>query len=236
MSAARRDELASRLQQVRHEIDSAARRAGRSPDAITLVVITKTWPAADVRLLCDMGVRDVGENRAQELEAKAEELADLPLTWHFVGQIQSNKAARIPRYASVVHSVSSPRVVARLNAGAHRFDRSVDCFVQVSLDDVDVPAAGRGGVPPEEMEPVASAVDRTGRLRLAGVMGVAPLGADPLPAYERLARLAADLQERYPSARLLSAGMSGDFEAAISAGATHVRVGSAILGERPPNR
>jgi PLP dependent protein len=235
MSAARRDELAARLQQVRDRIDSAARAAGRSPDEITLVVITKTWPAGDVRLLCDLGVRDVGENRVQELEAKAAELADLSLAWHFVGQIQSNKAARIPAYAAVVHSVSSPRVVERLNAGAHRHDRFVDCFVQVSLDD-DRPATGRGGVPPKDVEPVASAVESTGRLRLAGVMGVAPLGADALPAYERLARLAADLRKTHPSARLLSAGMSGDFEAAISAGATHVRVGSAILGERPSNR
>jgi pyridoxal phosphate enzyme (YggS family) len=235
MSAARRDELSSRLQQVRGRVDSAARLAGRSPDEVTLVVIAKTWPASDVRILCDLGVRDVGENRVQELEAKAGELADLPLTWHFVGQIQSNKAARIPAYASVVHSVSSPRVVARLNAGAHRHDRSVDCFVQVSLDD-DGSAAGRGGAPPDEVERVASDVESTGRLRLAGFMGVAPLGADPVTAFERLAQQATDLRSRYPSARQLSAGMSVDFEAAISAGATHVRVGSAILGERPANR
>jgi PLP dependent protein len=235
MSDARGAELAERLQGVRSRVESAAHRAGRTPHEVTLVVVTKTWPASDVRLLHDLGVRDFGESRSQEATAKAAQLTDLALTWHFVGQVQSNKAAQVAKYVSVVHSVSSARVAARLDTGAHRFDRSITCLVQISLDPGG-PGAGRGGAPPDEAASVAAAVDSAGRLRLAGVMGVAPLGADPTAAYRRLAALAAEMQAKYPGATMLSAGMSGDFEAAISEGATHVRVGSAILGQRPPNR
>jgi pyridoxal phosphate enzyme (YggS family) len=235
MSDARRDELAERLDRVRSRVDFAASEAGRSPDEVTLVVVTKTWPASDVRRLHDLGVRDFGENRAQEAEDKAAEVTDLPLTWHFVGQVQSNKAQQVAAYTSVVHSVSSARVASRLDAGAHRSDRWIDCLVQINLDP-DGPGAGRGGVSPSAVADVAAAVGSADRLRLVGVMGVAPLRADPVPAYRRLAALAAELRERHPDATKLSAGMSGDFEAAIGVGATHVRVGSAILGERPPNR
>lgn len=234
MTEARQHALAERLAQVKGKVAEAARESHRSPDDVTLVVVTKTWPSSDVRLLHGLGVRDFGENRWQEASAKAVELADLELTWHFIGQIQSNKAARIPAYADLVHSVSSVRVAARLNDGAHRFDREIDCLVQVSLD-TDGQAAGRGGVQAAELEEVAAAVESAGRLRLAGVMGVAPLRTDPAPAYARLAAVRAALRATYPHARLLSAGMSGDFESAISAGATHVRVGSAVLGQRPPN-
>jgi PLP dependent protein len=235
MSDPRGDELAERLAGVRTRVDRAAAEAGRSPDDVTLVVVTKTWPASDVRLLHDLGVRDFGENRSQEAAEKAAQVTDLPLTWHFVGQVQSNKALQVAAYASVVHSVSSARVAARLDAGAQRFDRWIDCLVQINLDP-DGPGSGRGGVSPSAAEDVAGAVDSADRLRLVGVMGVAPLGADPVPAYQRLAALAAGLRQGHPSATKLSAGMSGDFEAAIAVGATHVRVGNAILGERPPNR
>jgi pyridoxal phosphate enzyme (YggS family) len=235
MSDARRDELAKRLTDVHNRVAGAAEAAGRSPADVTLVVVTKTWPADDVRRLHDLGVRDFAENRAQEAEHKAADLADLPLTWHFVGQIQSNKAARLAAFASVVHSVSSVRVATRLELGADRHQRAVDCLVQVNLDPEDA-GSGRGGVPPDEAAAVADAVESQAHLRLVGVMGVAPLGADPQAAYQQLAGVAADLRSAHPQARLLSAGMSGDFEAAIFAGATHVRVGSAVLGERPPNR
>jgi PLP dependent protein len=232
---ARRGELAASLAAVTERIQIAAGKASRDPEDVTLVVVTKTWPPSDLRLLYDLGVRDIGENRHQEAEDKAGELSDLDITWHFVGQVQSNKAPRIAGYADVVHSVDSVRVAHRLNAGAHTHERTLDCFVQASLDPAD-DRQRRGGVPPDDVDDVAAAIDSAGRLRLVGVMGIAPLGGDPTPAYQLLADVRRRLLETYPHATGMSAGMSSDFEAAIAAGATHVRVGSAVLGERPPLR
>jgi len=228
----RKAELASRLKVVRADIAAAATAAHRPPTDVTLVVVTKTWPTSDVRLLAELGVTDVAENRHPEAEVKARELADLPLTWHFVGQIQTNKANRIAGYADVVHSVDSVRLAQRLNTGAHRYERVVDCLVQVSLDPGEA-SAGRGGVAPTEAGEVAAAIDSAGGLRLRGVMGVAPLGGDADSAYRTLAEIQRELLLDFPNATVISAGMSGDFPAAIRAGATHVRVGSAVLGERP---
>ncbi|MGH3472756.1 MAG: YggS family pyridoxal phosphate-dependent enzyme [Nocardioidaceae bacterium] len=231
MPESRRDEIASGLAEVRERIRQAAAGAGREPTDVTLVVVTKTWPASDLRLLHDLGVRDVGENRHQEAEEKAAELADLEFTWHFVGQVQSNKATHIAAYADTVHSVDSVRVAQRLNAGAHQHERELDCFIQVNLDP-EAARKGRGGVVAAEVDDVAHAIETAGRLRLVGVMGVAPLDADAVAAYADLHETSERLVARYPSARFISAGMSGDFEAAIRAGATHVRVGSAVLGQR----
>ncbi len=235
VSRARTQELRSRLAAVRAGIAAAAEAAGRDPTDVTLVVVTKTWPTSDIRRLLDLGVVDIAENRHQEAERKAAELADLGIRWHFVGQVQSNKAARIAAYADVVHSVDSVRVAQRLNSGAHRHDRRVDCLVQVSLDG-DVRHDGRGGAAARAVAEIADAIAGAGLLRLVGVMGVAPLGADPRPAYEKLASISKEIQAVHGQATWVSAGMSGDFAAAISAGATHVRVGSAILGERPALR
>lgn len=235
VSRARTQELRSRLAAVRAGIAAAAEAAGRDPTDVTLVVVTKTWPTSDIRRLLDLGVVDIAENRHQEAERKAAELADLGIRWHFVGQVQSNKAARIAAYADVVHSVDSVRVAQRLNAGAHRYDRRLDCLVQVSLDG-DVRHDGRGGAAATAVAEIADAIAGAGLLRLVGVMGVAPLGADPRPAYEKLASVGKEIQGVHGQATWVSAGMSGDFAAAISAGATHVRVGSAILGERPALR
>ena len=224
--------LRVRLDAVRSRIAAAAEAAGRPATDVTLVVVTKTWPTEDIRRLLGLGVLDIGENRHPEAEMKAVELVDEDCTWHFVGQVQSNKATRIAAYADVVHSVDSVRVAQRLNAGAHRYDRSLDCLVQVSLDPGG-PGAGRGGVSPAAVEDVAEAIEGAGLLRLAGVMAVAPLGAEPAAAYERLATISSALQAGHRQATWMSAGMSEDLEAAIAAGATHVRVGSAILGDRP---
>ena len=233
MADDRRAVLAKGLDDVRRRIATAARATGREPDEITLVVVTKTWPTSDIRLLYDLGVRDIGENRHQEAETKAAELVDLPITWHFIGQVQSNKAARIASYADVVQSVDSVKVVHRLQKGAHDRGHVVDCLIQVSLDPAQQ-AAGRGGVSAAEIDGVAAAIEESGALRLKGVMGVAPLGEDPVPAYQKLVEIGRDLRAQHPSADLVSAGMSSDFEDAVKAGATHVRVGSAILGERAP--
>ncbi len=232
--ADRREQLAAGLAAVHARIDSAARAAGRDPAAVTLVVVSKTFPAADVRLLSALGVRDVGENRDQEAAVKAAACADLPLRWHFIGQLQTNKAASVAAYAHVVHSVDRARLVDALQRGAARAERNLDVLLQVDLEDDGAP--GRGGAAPAELDTLAAAVEASPSLRLRGLMAVAPLGADPVVAFARLAALASDLRRSHPGADWLSAGMSDDLEAAVAAGATHVRVGSAILGRRPALR
>ena len=234
----RRDELATNLDAVRRRIEAAASAAGRDPAAVTLVAITKFFPASDVRLLADLGVTDVGENRHQEAEAKAAECADLDLVWHFVGGLQSNKAAAVAAYADVVESVDRAKLLRGLSTGAHARDHVLDVLVQVSLDDPGSGegGSGRAGVPPEDVEALAEKVAAAEGLRLRGVMAVAPLGVDPQPGFAKLAEIAERVRLIDPGATWVSAGMSGDFEAAVVSGATHVRVGSAVLGSRPQNK
>ena len=227
----RRDELAANLTAVRARIDAASAAAGRDDD-VALVVVTKFFPESDVRLLAELGVTAVGENRHQEASAKAAACADLALSWHFIGSIQGNKAAAIATYSDVVESVDRLKLVAALNRGAHVRGRDVDCLVQVSLDPPD--SVARGGAAPDDVPAIARAIAEAGSLHLRGVMAVAPLGEPALPAFERLAVVAADLRRDHPEATVVSAGMSGDLEEAIRCGATHVRVGSAVLGPRPP--
>jgi pyridoxal phosphate enzyme (YggS family) len=232
----RRDELAANLDAVRRRVEVASSAAGRDPAEVTLVAITKFFPASDVRLLAELGVTDVGENRHQEAQEKAAACADLDLRWHFVGGLQSNKAAAVAMYSDVVESVDRAKLVEPLNRGAHeRSDGSsgVDVLLQVSLDPPG--REGRSGADPAELDALAAAVEQAGMLRLRGLMAVAPLGADPGPAYDRLVRIHHDLLAGHPDATWLSAGMSGDLEAAVGAGATHVRLGTAVLGPRPRN-
>lgn len=234
-------ELAAGLEAVHRRIADAAAAAGRDPEEITLVVVTKYFPESDVRLLAGLGVRHVGENRHQEAEVKAASCADLGLVWHFIGSLQSNKAAAVARYAGVVESVDRAKLVAGLGRGARERadggsgDRPLDCLVQVSLDGPgsDSGAAGRGGALPSDVPDLAARIAEQPSLRLRGVMAVAPLGRPPGPAFERLAEVAAEVRAAHPDATWISAGMSQDLEEAIAHGATHVRVGSAILGPRP---
>jgi pyridoxal phosphate enzyme (YggS family) len=238
--SARREELAAALGGVRDRVAAAARSAGRDPAELTLVVVTKFFPADDVRLLAGLGVREVGESRDQEASAKAEELAaELPdLRWHFVGQVQTNKARSVVRYADTVHSLDRVRLADALARAAAQAGRELGCFVQVDLAGALGLAAdaGRGGARDDEVFRVADAVAGAASLRLRGLMAVAPLGAEPAAAFEVLASTAQRLREHHPQAGELSAGMSGDLEQAVAAGATHLRVGSAILGSRPPAR
>lgn len=222
-------ELAANLAEVNARIDAACRSVGRDPAEVTLVVVTKTWPADDVRLLAGLGVRDVGENRDQEAAPKAAACTGLGLRWHFVGQLQSNKAKSVVRYADVVHSVDRPHLVHALAAAADRAGRRVGCLVQVRLE----PVEGRGGAAPDDVLALADQIDGAAALVLLGVMAVAPLGEPPEPAFARLAEVAAAVRREHPGATWVSAGMSGDLEAAVAAGATHVRVGTAVLGGRP---
>ena len=237
----RRAELAAGLARVEARIADACAVAGRDRAEVTLVAVTKTYPAGDVVALAGLGVTDVGENRDQEAAPKAAEAAAAGATprWHFIGQLQRNKARSVVRYADVVQSVDSVRLAAALDAAAAvARDRPLDVLVQVSIDG----APARGGAlpgaadPDRGLDPVADAVVGSAALRLAGLMAVAPLGWEPERAFARLAEVAERFRARHPSATLLSAGMSGDLESAIGYGATHVRVGSALLGMRPTLR
>jgi pyridoxal phosphate enzyme (YggS family) len=229
-------ELGTRLAAVRQRIGTAAAAAGREGNLPTLIVVTKFHPADDIRRLAALGVTDVGENRDQEASAKALELGDCGLTWHFVGQLQSKKAKSVLRYAAAVHSVDRPQLVDAL-AKAAQAERDasgrapLDCFIQVSLE--DDAGAHRGGAVPEDVLPLAERIAISAGLELAGVMAVAPLGAPPEAAFEKLARVSARLVTEHPAATAISAGMSQDLEAAIAFGATHLRIGSDILGSRP---
>ena len=232
MTDDRRAELAANLADVRARIAAAEAAAGRVPGSVGLVVVTKTWPASDVRLLAALGVTEVAENRDQEARPKQAECADLGLRWHFVGQLQRNKARHVVGYCDVVESVDRPELALALDHAAHEAGRRIDVLLQVDL--ADPPQPGRGGVVPERLGELADLVaERCPALRLTGVMAVAPLDEDPRTAFVRLARLAADLRQVHPEARELSAGMSHDLEEAVAAGATHVRVGTSVLGARP---
>jgi pyridoxal phosphate enzyme (YggS family) len=234
----RRDDLEAGLGRVRQRIAGACADAGRAPDEVRLVVVTKFFPVSDVRLLAELGVTDVGENRHQEAEAKAAACADLDLTWHFIGGLQSNKAAAVASYAAVVESVDRRKLVGPLSRGAHARGRPVDVLLQVSLDPPD--HEGRSGADPAGLADLAAAVDEAAgvdrSLTLRGLMAVAPLGEDAAAAFARLADVRTEFLAHHPGATWLSAGMSADLEEAIGAGATHVRVGSAVLGSRPPNK
>ena len=229
----RQDEIATGLRTVRARIEAACVAVGRDPDLVTLVAVTKTFPATDIRLLAALGVTDVGENRDQEAGAKHAECADLPLRWHFVGQLQRNKVRSVASYADVVHSVDRLSLVTALSTAAHDAGREITALVQVNLDE-DGGGDGRGGVPPDLAPDLADAVDLAAGLRLGGVMAVAPLGGDVDAAFARLARAGERIRDQHPDATIVSAGMSGDLEQAIRHGATHVRIGTALLGHRPP--
>jgi PLP dependent protein len=229
---ARLAELGRNLAAVRASIEDACSAAGRSPAEVTLVAVTKTFPAADVMLLHQLGLADFGENRDQEAAPKAAECAaaGLRLRWHFVGQLQVNKAASVASYADVVHSVDRDRLVTALGRRARAAGRELSCLVQVSLD----AAPGRGGAAPAQVKSLAEAIAAEAGLSLGGVMAVAPLGAPPRPAYARLRAIAAQVRAEYPGASVISAGMSDDLAQAIAEGATHVRIGTALLGGRRP--
>jgi PLP dependent protein len=223
-------DLAERLADVDARIAAAMRASGRAPDEVTRIVVTKFHPPALIARLHALGVRDVGENRQQELTSKRAELAELDgLRWHFIGQAQTNKARAVRAAADVVHSVDRARIADALDA-ADPEGAPLDVLVQLNLTD----DPGRGGVQPTELEPLAAhLVERCHGLRVRGVMAVAPLGEEPAAAFARLAQASDVLRSVAPDATWISAGMTGDFVEAIAAGATHLRIGSAITGPRP---
>ncbi|MDP3712639.1 MAG: YggS family pyridoxal phosphate-dependent enzyme [Mycobacteriales bacterium] len=226
----RREDLAAGLAEVTQRISAACRAAGREPSEVALIAVSKTWPASDVRLLQDLGVTRFGENRDAEARDKAAALAERPPTWHFVGAVQSSKAASVARYTDVVHSLDRTSLLTALDRGAVAAGRTLDVLLQLSLD--GDPA--RGGAVAADLPGLADAVEAAQGLRLKGVMAVAPRGAEPATAFAELARVAALLRADHPAATELSAGMSGDLEQAVAHGATLVRVGTALLGHRTP--
>jgi pyridoxal phosphate enzyme (YggS family) len=230
-------ELEHALVAVRRRIAAAATSAGRDPQDVTLIAVTKTYPASDAATLVSLGCADLGESRDQEAVAKVAATAELlgidagSPRWHFVGRLQSRKCGSVARYAAAVHSVDRAELVTGLADGVARAERAaLAVFVQVSLD--DDPA--RGGVAAAGVAALADDIASRRELRLSGVMAVAPLGADPNAAFAHLAEVAARLREHHPEAASISAGMSDDLEPAVQNGATHVRVGSALLGRRSP--
>jgi pyridoxal phosphate enzyme (YggS family) len=234
------DRLEENLRAVRKRIAAAARAAGRDPAGVRLLAVSKTWPAEDVRALAVLGQRDFAENRVQELTGKAAELLATPppgvdpaaLRWHLVGQLQRNKTPAVARLGAVVHSVDRAELAEALSRAAQREQVALDVYVQVDLGGPPGRHGARGGVPPGEAPGLADTVAGTAGLRLRGLMAVAPYGEDPVPAFARLAEVAARVRADHPDAVELSAGMSADLEAAVTAGATVVRVGTALFGPR----
>jgi pyridoxal phosphate enzyme (YggS family) len=218
--------LAERLEEVRAGVSAAAAEAGRTVDEITTIVVTKFHPASLVRELYALGVREVGENRHQEAKAKAAELADLELGWNFIGQLQSKKAKQVRAYAHSVHSLDRASVIEALGVSDGTM---LECFVQLNLTD----DPERGGVHDADLERTTELVLATPGLELLGVMAVAPVGEEPRSAFLRVRNASERMQRLAPGARFISAGMSGDYREAILEGATHLRIGSAITGNRP---
>ncbi|MFC8919887.1 YggS family pyridoxal phosphate-dependent enzyme [Streptomyces sp. NPDC047821] len=233
----RKTQLAENLARVEERISAACAAAGRRREDVTLIVVTKTYPASDVRLLHELGVRHVAENRDQDAAPKAAACADLDLTWHFVGQLQTNKVRSVASYAHEVQSVDRLKLVGALSGAAGRAGRELGCLIQVALDAESGERGERGGVAPDGIEELADAVAGAPGLRLDGLMTVAPL-AGPYAgrqraAFDRLMEFASRLRVSHPAANMVSAGMSADLEDAVAAGATHVRIGTAVLGVRP---
>lgn len=228
----RKAEIAANLAAVEERLSAACDAAGRAREDVTLIAVTKTFPASDVRILADLGVRQIGENRDQDAAPKAEACADLDLTWHFVGALQTNKARSVARYADWVHSVDRDRLVAALGKAAQHAGRTLRCLIEVRLGEGEE----RAGAEAVDVPRLADLVASTEGLTLGGVMGIAPLGDSPDPAFASLAEAAERLRADHPGATAVSAGMSADLESAVRYGATHVRIGTALLGIRPPNR
>ena len=232
MSAARLAELERALAVLRRRIGDSARAAGRDPAEVTLVAVSKTWPASDVLLAHQLGVADFAENYEREAAGKAAALAAAGCRpqWHFVGQLQRNKCRSLATYADLVHSLDRPEVARALGAAATRAGRVVGGLVQVAY----APAPGRGGVSPERAADLADEIAGTPGLELRGVMTVATPDRPARPDFAALHALAERLRQRHPGALVISAGMTGDLEDAVAEGATHLRVGTALFGVRPP--
>ncbi len=226
----RRLELQTNLQEVEREISDACIAANRNRSDVTLIAVTKTWPASDVDLLAGLGITDVGENRDQEAKPKHEEVLAETLTWHAIGQLQTNKAKSVAAWADVVHSVDRTDLVTALTKAVTGRERPLSVLIQANLD--PNPTENRGGALPNELINLAELISQSNGLHLQGIMGVAPLAGNDDLAFSKLQEFASEIQNSFPEANWISAGMSGDFATALKYGATHLRIGSSILGNR----
>ena len=224
-------DIQSNLEKINSRISEACSRSKRNISEITLIAVTKTYPASEVDLLKQLGIENVGENKDQEASGKISQVKE-KFSWHFIGQLQSNKAKSVVTYAELVHSVDRLSLAKELQKSASAIAKKQKVLIQVDLDQSD-PDRSRGGVWPADLAALAQFISQSENLELAGLMSVAPLGENPSEAFERLAQIRSDFLKNYPNAVILSAGMSEDLEAAIEHGATHLRIGSALLGERP---
>lgn len=220
--------LAQRLAEIDARITARLEANNREQSSISRIVVSKFHPAQLVRDLFDLGVRDFGENRDQEASVKAQEVVDLDLSWHFIGQLQSNKVKSVLEYASVIHSLDRQSLLEALIKQTAVSDKTVDVFVQVNLTD----DPGRGGVEPSELLAFAEQVAACSKLNLLGLMAVASLDGEEERDFGKIAQLSEALRRDHPDSRFISAGMSNDFELAIDYGATHLRIGTAITGNR----
>ena len=227
----RLSEIQSNLEIIQARIESACTVAGRDISEITLIAVTKTYPASDVDLLKQLGIENVGENRDQEASAKKLEVKS-EFKWHFIGQLQSNKAKSVVNYADLIHSVDRWSLAKEIQKSAQGIDKVQQVLIQVDLDQSG-PDPTRGGIWPAELRELAKLINQASHLELMGLMSVAPLGEKPELAFARLKEIRVDFLKENPGAQILSAGMSDDLESAILHGATHLRIGSALLGERP---
>lgn len=224
-------DIQSNLEKINSRIAEACSRSKRNISEITLIAVTKTYPASDVDLLKQLGIENVGENKDQEASGKISQVKE-KFSWHFIGQLQSNKAKSVVTYAELVHSVDRLSLAKELQKSASAIAKKQKVLIQVDLDQSG-PDSSRGGVWPADLAALAQFISQSENLNLAGLMSVAPLGENPSVAFERLAQIRSEFLKNYPNALILSAGMSEDLEAAIEHGATHLRIGSALLGERP---
>jgi len=227
----RLSEIQSNLEIIQARIESACTVAGRDISEISLIAVTKTYPASDVDLLKQLGIENVGENRDQEASAKKLEVKS-EFKWHFIGQLQSNKAKSVVNYADLIHSVDRWSLAKEIQKSAQGKDKMQQVLIQVDLDQSG-PDPTRGGIWPAELRELAQLINQASHLELMGLMSVAPLGEKPELAFARLKEIRVDFLKENPGAQILSAGMSDDLESAILHGATHLRIGSALLGERP---
>ena len=228
-------DLKSRYEQVLARIASACSTSGRNLTDVELIVVSKNHPVSVVEELIDLGHRHFGENRDQEASKKASEVLESrpqsDPTWHFVGQLQTNKVKSVLNYSRVIHSIDRPSLVAELRKQLPKFEAEFSGFIELNLTE----DPGRGGVTPENLLPLAEEVLELPNFVLLGVMAVAGLGVDPRSDFEKALEASRGLQELSSGAKFVSMGMSEDFELAIQMGATHIRVGSAITGPRPYN-
>ena len=229
--SSRLSDIQSNLEIIQSRINKACSAAGRDISEITLIAVTKTYPASDVDLLKQLGIENVGENRDQEASSKKSEVKN-HFKWHFIGQLQSNKAKSVVNYADLIHSVDRWSLAKEIQKSAQGINKVQPVLIQVDLDQSG-PDPTRGGIWPAELKELAASINQASHLELKGLMSVAPLGEKPELAFARLKEIRVAFLKDNPGAQILSAGMSEDLEAAILHGATHLRIGSALLGERP---